>query len=192
MNSLERVVAAVGFQKTDRVPVIAQVFAHAATLEGVPVDEYVQDGEILARCQLKALAHYGYDAVFSVMDVSVEAEAVGSVLQYRRNQYPFVERHPFRLWTRGRLQRPPIPKRRGACAEMLERRLVSPGKSVATRSGGPTIQCDHQDLVTKQLLGIRDGARGMAGMRPAFSGSGVSGAVHVSRVENAWRSTKGY
>jgi uroporphyrinogen decarboxylase len=120
MNSLERVVAAVGFQKTDRVPVIAQVFAHAAALEGVPVDDYVRDGETLARCQLKALARYGYDAVFSVMDVSVEAEAVGSILQYRRNQYPFVERYAFSglgTWTAPEV---PDPEKAGRMPEMLK------------------------------------------------------------------------
>jgi len=120
MNSLERVVAAVGFQKTDRVPVIAQVFAHAATIQVVSVDEYVQDGETIARCQLKALARYGYDAVFSVMDVSVEAEAVGSVLQYRRNQYPFVERYAFSAldtWTAPEI---PDPEKAGRMPEMLE------------------------------------------------------------------------
>lgn len=93
MNSLERIAATIQFRNTDRVPVIAQVFGHAATVCGVSVDDYVRDGETLALCQLKALKHYSYDAVFSVMDVNVETEAVGSILQYRRNQYPEIERH---------------------------------------------------------------------------------------------------
>ena len=54
MNSLERIAAAVAFQTTDRVPVIAQVFGHAAALAGVPLDDYVRDGETLAGCQLAA------------------------------------------------------------------------------------------------------------------------------------------
>ncbi len=69
MNSLERIAATLKFQDTDRVPVIAQVFGHAATLADVSLDDYVRDGETLARCQLNAWKHYGYDAVFSVMDV---------------------------------------------------------------------------------------------------------------------------
>ena len=93
MNSLERIAAAVAFQTTDRVPVIAQVFGHAATLAGVALDDYVQDGEVLAGCQLAAWKRYGYDAVFSVMDVNVETEACGSVLRYRKNQYPVIERY---------------------------------------------------------------------------------------------------
>ena len=124
MNSLERVVAAVGFQKTDRVPVIAQVFAHAATLESCPGGRIRAGWRDTARCQLKALAHYGY-APASVMDVSVEAEAVGSVLEHPAGiSILSSSAMRSRLWTRGRLQRPPIPKRPVACRPCLERHLV--------------------------------------------------------------------
>ncbi len=91
MNSIERINAAVSFETPDRVPVIAQIFGHAAVLTGVALGEYVRDGELLARCQIKALEHYGYDAVFAVMDVNVETEAVGSALEYRVDNYPFVK-----------------------------------------------------------------------------------------------------
>jgi len=91
MNSLGRITAALNFETPDRVPVIAQVFGHAATLNNVPLGDYVRDGELLARCQMKALEHYGYDAVFALMDVNVETEAVGSVLTYRADQYPVVK-----------------------------------------------------------------------------------------------------
>ena len=120
MNSLERIAATVKFQDTDRVPVIAQVFGHAASLAGVAVDDYVRDGETLARCQLNALKQYGYDAVFSVMDVSVETEAVGSVLQYRRNQYPTIERYALSReddWTALPI---PDPQKAGRMPEMLK------------------------------------------------------------------------
>ena len=103
MNSLERVNAAVNFKETDRVPVIAQVFGHAATLSGVPVSDYVRDGGTLAGCQLKALKRYGYDAVFSVMDVSVETEAAGSVLRYPKEQLS--RGRKIRLFHRRRLER---------------------------------------------------------------------------------------
>lgn len=120
MTSLERVAAAVKFQDTDRAPVIAQVFGHAAALAGVSVDHYVRDGETLARCQLKALKHYGYDAVFSVMDVNVETEAAGSVLEYRKNQYPVIERYALSRegdWSALPL---PDPQKAGRMPEMLK------------------------------------------------------------------------
>ncbi len=53
--------------------------------------DYVQNGNLLARCQIKALERYDYDAVFALMDVGVETEAVGSRLTYRANQYPDVK-----------------------------------------------------------------------------------------------------
>jgi len=58
MNSVGRIKAAVSFQPSDRVPVIAQVFGHAATVSGVALGEYVRSGEVLARCQIQALKHY--------------------------------------------------------------------------------------------------------------------------------------
>ena len=38
MNSLERITATVELQRVDCVPVIAQIFAHAAVLAGIPVN----------------------------------------------------------------------------------------------------------------------------------------------------------
>ena len=91
MNSIERIKATLGFEKPDRVPVIAQVFGHAATLAGVSLRDYIRDGKLLARCQIQALQRYDYDAVFALMDTSVETEAAGSVLAYPRDQYPYVK-----------------------------------------------------------------------------------------------------
>jgi len=120
MNSLERVSAAVKFQETDRPPVIAQVFGHAATLCGVPVDDYVRDGGTLARCQLSALKRYGYDAVFSVMDVGVETEAVGAVLDYRKDRYPVIARYPLTREDDWNGLVPPDPVKAGRMPEMLK------------------------------------------------------------------------
>lgn len=91
MNGIERITATVGFERPDRVPVIPQVFGHAARLAGVSLCDYVRDGELLARCQVEALQQYGYDAVFALMDTSVETEAAGSVLTYPQNRYPHVK-----------------------------------------------------------------------------------------------------
>jgi uroporphyrinogen decarboxylase len=120
MNSLERVAATVQFRKADRAPVIAQVFAHAAKLAGVRVDDYVRDGETLARCQLIALKQYGYDAVFSVMDVNVETEALGSVLKYREDRYPVVEQYALSGTSDFSALEIPDCRKAGRCGEMLK------------------------------------------------------------------------
>lgn len=120
MNSLERIGAAIRFEGSDQAPVIAQVFAHAATLAGVSIDEYVRDGETLARCQLKALNHYRYDAVFSVMDVSVEAEALGSTLKYCKDRYPVIEKYALSEGAEFNALSLPDPSRAGRMPEMLK------------------------------------------------------------------------
>ena len=120
MNSLERVLAAVRFQKTDRTPVIAQVFGHAAAISGAAVSDYVRDGELLADCQLNALKHYGYDAVFTVMDANVETEAAGSSLLYRRDQYPTVERYALSAESDFSRLSVPDPQKDGRMPEMLK------------------------------------------------------------------------
>jgi uroporphyrinogen decarboxylase len=120
MNSLQRIVATVKFQPADKIPVIAQIFGHAATLAGIPLNDYLRDGATLAKCQLGALKRYGYDAVFSVMDVNVETEALGSVLRYRGNQYPTVERYAFSAQSYHEMPNIPDPKRDGRMPEMLK------------------------------------------------------------------------
>ncbi|MGC2424354.1 MAG: uroporphyrinogen decarboxylase family protein [Nitrospirota bacterium] len=154
MNSLERVSAAVDFKETDRVPVIAQVFGHAATLSSVPLADYVRDGETLAKCQLKALNQYGYDAVFSVMDVSVETEAAGSVLRYPKNNYPLVEKYAFSTcgdWDGFSI---PDPLKDGRMPEMLRALEV-----LRRETGGETlvVGCVMGPFtLTTQLLGMED------------------------------------
>ena len=90
MTGMERIEAALRFDAASEPPVIPQVFGFTAKMWGVPLDDYVRSGDVLARCQLKTQAHFGYDAVFGVMDVGVETEAVGSVLSYCADRYPTV------------------------------------------------------------------------------------------------------
>jgi uroporphyrinogen decarboxylase len=120
MNSLERIQAAVDFHEVDRLPVIGQVFGHAAHRLGIRLRDYLQDGSLLAECQLKALDYYDYDAVFALMDVNVEAEAVGAGLAWREHQYAAVCNHP--VHNRTDLDRLPIPDpySAGRMPELLE------------------------------------------------------------------------
>jgi uroporphyrinogen decarboxylase len=120
MNSLERIQAAVAFEKPDRVPVIAQVFGHAAILSGVSLGDYLRDGELLANCQMKALARYGYDSVFALMDTSVETEAVGSRLAFRSGMYPYVR--DYALTDAAEIDRlnVPDPAKSGRMPELLK------------------------------------------------------------------------
>lgn len=120
MTSLERVMAAVALERQDRVPVIAQVFGHAAAVTGVPLEAYIRDGELVARCQLEALERYGYDAVFTVMDVNVETEAMGSILRYRRNQYSTIDAYALSRQNELDTLTLPDPEKDGRMPEMVK------------------------------------------------------------------------
>jgi len=152
VNGRQRVAASIKLQETDRVPVIAQVFGHAARFCGVPLVEYVRNGETLAHCQIEAWRRYRYDAVFSVMDVNVETEAIGSALRYFPDQYPVVERYalsPAINWDELAV---PDPKRAGRMPEMLKaltilRDKVADEVAVVGCTLGPF-------TLTTQLLGL--------------------------------------
>ena len=120
MNGRDRVTAAVRFETPDRVPVIPQVFGHAANVAGVPLGDYLRNGELLARCQMNALERYDYDAVFALMDVNVETEALGSVLSYRSDDYPTVATYALAADEALDKLRPPDPHRDGRMPELLK------------------------------------------------------------------------
>jgi len=120
MKSIERIQAAINFEATDRVPVIAQVFGHTAVVSGLTIQDYVRSGRVMADCQMKALARYGYDAVFAVMDVNVETEALGSRLTYRPNDYPYVQSHAFSKDTNLKAIPLPDPSSAGRMPEILD------------------------------------------------------------------------
>lgn len=120
MNSLDRIKAAINFEATDRVPVIAQVFAHTAVVAGRTIGDYVQNGGVVADCQLKALERYGYDAVFAVMDTNIETEALGSGIVYRPNDYPYVRSHAFSKQTNLDAVAVPNPSTAGRMPEILQ------------------------------------------------------------------------
>ncbi len=152
MNSIERIRAAVNFQPPDRVPVIAQVFGHAAGLAGVALGDYVRSGELLANCQIQALKHYGYDAVFALMDANVETEAAGSVLTYRADQYPSVRTYALSDGADLKELSVPDPHRAGRMPELLDavkilRREVGADTLVVGCVLGPM-------TLATQLLGI--------------------------------------
>lgn len=152
MNGLERITAAVHLGQVDRVPVIAQVFGHAARLAGMPLRRYLTNGASLAAAQLVALEHYDYDAVFALMDVCVETEAAGSVLAYYDEGYPDVA--SYALSAADDLPRlsVPDPKTAGRMPELLEaigllRREAGHRAAVVGCVLGPM-------TLTTQLLGI--------------------------------------
>jgi len=120
MTKIERCIAAVSFQTPDRTPVIAQVFGHAARLARVPLGDYLQQGEVLAKAQINALNVYDYDAVFALMDVNVETEAVGSTLNYKSDDYATITRFALERMDAFDPENIPNPLRAGRMPELLK------------------------------------------------------------------------
>lgn len=152
MSSVKRVLNAVSFKKTDYTPVITQVFGYSAVLAGVPVDKYLQDGALLARCQIEAWERFGYDSVFAVMDDYVETEALGSVLEFKKDQYPIVKQYVLSDTSKLKSLIVPNPHEDGRMPELLKaakilRKEVGDEMLVVGCATGPM-------TLTTQLLGI--------------------------------------
>ena len=120
MNAIERITKAINFEIPDRTPVIPQILGHAAVISKVPLHEYLRDGELLARCQVNAFQRYRHDAVFALMDVCVETEALGSVLEYKKNYYPLIKKYALSNTTDPELLSMPDPYQTKRMPELLK------------------------------------------------------------------------
>ena len=152
MTGMERIKAALRFDAVSEPPVIPQVFGFTAKMCGVSLDDYLRSGDTLARCQLKTQERFGYDAVFGVMDVSVETEAVGSVLSYRADQYPAVASYAITESSDLNNLSLPDPRRAGRMPEILHalnimRREMNDEVAVVGLVLGPL-------TLTTQLMGM--------------------------------------
>lgn len=152
MNSIDRILDTINFKKTDRVPVIPQVFAHSAVLSNVSIENYLKSGDLLAKCQINALNYYEYDAVFALFDTNVETEAAGSKLQYNTGEYAIIDQYVVNENTDISQLKIPNPKTDGRMPEILKaikilRNEVGNDKLVVGFSLGPF-------TIASQLMGL--------------------------------------
>lgn len=92
---LEMIRTSLGHEEPERVPVVPLVGLFSTTLSGAAIFKVLLDHEEQARSIIKALRMYGYDGVFNVMDLTVEAEALGAEVVYPENAFPYLKDHPF-------------------------------------------------------------------------------------------------
>jgi MtaA/CmuA family methyltransferase len=88
MTSVERVHAAVHFQKPDRVPVDLHNFQPAAAATGLPLSQVFKDGELLAEAMLKAWREFGHDMILLENGTACNAQACGVEVIYRDDAAP--------------------------------------------------------------------------------------------------------
>jgi len=93
VNRLQRLEAALAGHAFGKSLCIPLVFGGAAFLTKVKLKEYLQNGEILAQCQLNSQQKFDYDAVFVYGDNCIEAEALGSKIYFPENAYPYIEKY---------------------------------------------------------------------------------------------------
>ncbi len=120
MNGRQRILAAAARRPVDMLPVMPQIFGHAAVLAGIPLADYLGDGELVATCQVAAWRHYGHDAVFGFLDAAVETEAMGAEIAAKPGCYPHVVRSPFTVDADFAAVAPPDPVAAGRMPEVLQ------------------------------------------------------------------------
>lgn len=88
MNSYERCMAALYFQKVDRLPTALHNFMLCAKESGKAFSEFVLDGEAMARTQLCLQREFGQDMLLVENGTAALAEALGCRVIYRDKDCP--------------------------------------------------------------------------------------------------------
>lgn len=90
----DTVVETVQFKETNRIPVIPIVGLYSMNISGLSSSELLHDSEKQAKSQLACQSRFGYDGIFNVMDLSVEAQTLGAEVEFPMNSFPYLKNHP--------------------------------------------------------------------------------------------------
>lgn len=93
---IELVEAAIKQEQPERTPVVPLVGLFSTQASGIPISEVLRTPEKQSKSLLFALERYQYDGVFNVMDLTVEAEALGAEVTYPSHGFPYIQNHPFK------------------------------------------------------------------------------------------------
>ena len=77
ITGMERLVAAIKGEESDRVPVFCNLIDQGAKELGMPLEKYYTDGAYVAEAQLRMREKYGHDNVWSLFYVGKEVELLG-------------------------------------------------------------------------------------------------------------------
>lgn len=93
MNGKERVLKALKFQETDRVPWVPFTGVHVAKLVGSDAPTLLTDARVLVEAVSASAERYHADGVCAAFDLQAEAEALGCTLHWPKNNPPAVTGH---------------------------------------------------------------------------------------------------
>lgn len=85
MNSMERVVTALGHKEPDRVPVYPLLSGVTRKLVGASYEQWATDADTYVKAQLLAAEKYDLDCIVTLIDLSVECDAWGQKLIFHEN-----------------------------------------------------------------------------------------------------------
>ncbi len=77
ITGMDRLVAAIKGEVSDRIPVFCNLLDQGASELGLSLEEYYSKGEYVAEAQLRMREKYGHDNVWSLFYVGKEAELLG-------------------------------------------------------------------------------------------------------------------
>jgi uroporphyrinogen decarboxylase len=119
MTGRERIEAVLASRVPDRVPVFPNIHFGTARFGGYTIKEFATDGKKNAASLIGAWRECGYDGVQVGSDVTVEGEAVGSLVNYPEDNIPSVI-EPFLSEPRIDRLKMPDPYRDGRMPVLLE------------------------------------------------------------------------
>ena len=93
MNSLDRVMLALNFEKTDRVPVDLHNFLVTCEYSGLPYNEVLTDGEKIADAQIMLWERLGHDMLLVENGTTAVAGALGCEIIYPERGSPYIAKH---------------------------------------------------------------------------------------------------
>jgi len=92
MNSKQRVLKTINFQKPDRVPIALYENLVASKMIDKPFGEIFLNGELLALSRITAYEEFGYDIIDVETGIATEAEACGCLVEYPDNAAPWIKK----------------------------------------------------------------------------------------------------
>ncbi len=98
-TSMDRLAAAIHGTPCDRIPVFCNLIDQGAIEMGMKPQEYFSRGDCVAEAQLRMLAKYGHDNVWTLFYVGKEAELMGcDKIKFALDGPPNVENFVIRSW----------------------------------------------------------------------------------------------
>ncbi|MDY6794072.1 MAG: uroporphyrinogen decarboxylase family protein [Actinomycetota bacterium] len=89
LTPLERVLVAVFYKEPDRVPVIPFIIGAARRMTGASYRDFSLDPESAAEAYIEAIDIMGVDALYNILDLSVETAYFGQEVVYPPSSTPY-------------------------------------------------------------------------------------------------------